>query len=117
MSRALACFSGVSGVILMQDYRIQREVTTALLLSIATVLCGCNNSSDTKQAATRPSTAPTFLSRFEQVGAADSKTAEAKLIVCLFTRTDCPISNSYAPEVRRMYEKFSPRGVAFYLVY
>jgi hypothetical protein len=27
------------------------------------------------------------------------------------------VSNSYAPEVRRIYEKFVPRGVSFYLVY
>ena len=42
---------------------------------------------------------------------------DLKAVVCLFARTDCPVSNSYAPEVRRMYEKFSPRGVGFYLVY
>ena len=37
--------------------------------------------------------------------------------VFLFTRTDCPISNRFAPEVRRLYEKFSPKQVAFWLVY
>ena len=37
--------------------------------------------------------------------------------VVIFTRTDCPISNRYAPEVRRLYDEFHPRGVAFYLVY
>lgn len=37
--------------------------------------------------------------------------------VFLFTRTDCPISNRYAPEVRRLYERFAPRGVSFRLVY
>jgi len=41
----------------------------------------------------------------------------AKAIVFLFIRTDCPISNRYAPEVRRLYEKFAARGVTFYLVY
>ncbi len=100
----------------MLHCRIHRRLKFALL-GIAATLVGCNNSSDSKRPATRPSQAPVFLSRFEQVGTADSKTPEAKTIVCLFTRTDCPISNSYAPEVRRMYEKFAPRGVAFYLVY
>jgi len=38
-------------------------------------------------------------------------------LVFLFTRTDCPISNRYAPEVRRLHERFAPRGVAFRLVY
>src|ERR1051325_1267569 len=97
--------------------RLQRRVRYALLLCIVAMASACNNSSDKKQSSTRPSPAAPFLSRFEQVGPADSKTAQAKTIVCLFARTDCPISNSYAPEVRRMYEKFSSQGVQFYLVY
>src|SRR5258706_7607896 len=101
----------------MPHYCIQRQLKVALLLAIAAALWGCNNSSDSKQPATRPSPSPAFLSRFEQVGAADGKKPDEKTIVCLFTRTDCPISNSYAPEMRRIHEKFSPRGVAFYLVY
>jgi hypothetical protein len=40
-----------------------------------------------------------------------------KAIVFLFVRTDCPISNRYAPEVHRLVQKFAPRGVAFKLVY
>jgi hypothetical protein len=42
---------------------------------------------------------------------------QAKATVFLFTRTDCPISNRLAPEVHRLFEAFSPRGVEFYLVY
>ncbi len=41
----------------------------------------------------------------------------AKAIVLVFVRTDCPISNRYAPEIRRLAEKFAPRGVAFYPTY
>jgi hypothetical protein len=37
--------------------------------------------------------------------------------VLVFTRTDCPISNRYAPELRRLGERFTRRGVAFRLVY
>ena len=37
--------------------------------------------------------------------------------VFLFMRSDCPISNRYAPELGRLHEKFSPRGVRFWLVY
>lgn len=40
-----------------------------------------------------------------------------KAIVFLFTSTDCPISNRYAPDVRRLYEMFAGRGVRFWLVY
>lgn len=42
---------------------------------------------------------------------------DAKAVVFLFTREDCPISNRYAPEVRRLYEQFAPQGVRFWLVY
>ena len=45
------------------------------------------------------------------------QTIEAKALVFLFTRTDCPISNRYAPEVRRLEEKFAAKGVTFWLVY
>ncbi len=37
--------------------------------------------------------------------------------VFIFTRTDCPISNRYAPEVRRIFQEYAPRGVKFWLVY
>jgi hypothetical protein len=40
-----------------------------------------------------------------------------KAEVFLFTRTDCPISNRYAPEVERLYDAFSSRGFQFWLVY
>jgi hypothetical protein len=43
--------------------------------------------------------------------------AGTKAIVFLFTSTDCPISNRYAPEVRRIVEKFAGQGVEFRLVY
>jgi hypothetical protein len=43
--------------------------------------------------------------------------ANARAIVFLFTTTDCPISNRYAPEVRRVSEKFTPQGVVFRLIY
>jgi hypothetical protein len=43
--------------------------------------------------------------------------AGVKALVFLFTSTDCPISNRYAPEVRRVSEEFTPRGVVFRLIY
>ncbi len=43
--------------------------------------------------------------------------AGTKAIVFLFTSTDCPISNRYAPEVRRIAESFASKGVVFRLVY
>ena len=37
--------------------------------------------------------------------------------VLLFTRTDCPISNRYAPTVRTLCNTYQPRGVDWLLVY
>ena len=37
--------------------------------------------------------------------------------VLVFTMTDCPISNRYAPELRRLAQAFEARGVRFWLVY
>jgi hypothetical protein len=41
----------------------------------------------------------------------------ARAIVVIFTRTDCPIANRYAPEVQRLHRAFGPKRVAFRLVY
>jgi len=37
--------------------------------------------------------------------------------VFLFARTDCPITNRYAPELRRLNDRFAPKGMRFWLVY
>jgi hypothetical protein len=41
----------------------------------------------------------------------------AKATVLLFVRSDCPISNRYAPDLERLYKIYSPRGIEFRLVY
>src|SRR5581483_2466179 len=43
--------------------------------------------------------------------------AGTRAVVFIFTSTDCPISNRYAPEVRRLVERFGGQGVVFRLVY
>jgi hypothetical protein len=40
-----------------------------------------------------------------------------KAVVLLFIRSDCPISNRYVPEIRRLYQKYSAQGIDFRLVY
>jgi hypothetical protein len=37
--------------------------------------------------------------------------------VFIFLGCECPISNRYAPEIRRLQAKFSPKGIQFWLVY
>jgi hypothetical protein len=41
----------------------------------------------------------------------------ARARVLLFVRTDCPITNRYAPELARIAQEFAGRGVDFWLVY
>jgi hypothetical protein len=43
--------------------------------------------------------------------------AGSKAIVYIFTSVDCPISNRYAPEIRRIAQTFTPKRVVFRLVY
>jgi hypothetical protein len=43
--------------------------------------------------------------------------AGTKATVLLFVSTDCPISNRYAPDVRRLYDRYSKDGVVFRLIY
>jgi len=43
--------------------------------------------------------------------------ARAEVQVFVFVRTDCPVTNRYAPELRRIAKEFEGRHVAFYLVY
>jgi hypothetical protein len=40
-----------------------------------------------------------------------------RVVVLIFSTTDCPISNRYVPEVARLSQEFSVRGVHFWWVY
>ena len=41
----------------------------------------------------------------------------ARARVFLFVRTDCPITNRYAPELQRLAQEFNGRDTVFWLVY
>jgi hypothetical protein len=45
------------------------------------------------------------------------QTEKSKATVLIFTRTDCPISNRYAPTVADLWNTYQPQGVDFILVY
>ncbi|HEV8604641.1 MAG TPA: redoxin domain-containing protein [Tepidisphaeraceae bacterium] len=93
-------------------------VSRSWLIVLLAMLGACDRDASTQTPATRPANnLPGFLARLTPVAATGDAPNQKKVIVCLFTRTDCPISNSYAPEVRRIHEKFSSQGVGFYLVY
>ena len=39
------------------------------------------------------------------------------MTVLIFVSIDCPVSNRYAPEIKRLHDEFAPRGARFRLVY
>jgi hypothetical protein len=47
----------------------------------------------------------------------DPFNSPAQVRVLLFVRTDCPLTNRYAPELQRIAAEFEHRGVSFWLVY
>jgi hypothetical protein len=49
--------------------------------------------------------------------AADPFAVPAKVRVLVFVRTDCPISNRYAPELKRLFREFAARSAVFSMVY
>src|SRR5438552_9896181 len=80
---------------------------------IRTALCAC------VVAALAGASSPVRLQRVDADVDVDPLQAPAgtAAIVFLFTSTDCPISNRYAPEVRRLASRFGPEGVVFRLIY
>ena len=56
-----------------------------------------------------------FLILAFQAGISPSHGDKAQVL--LFIRSDCPISNRYAPELERLYKRYSPSGINFLLVY
>jgi hypothetical protein len=42
---------------------------------------------------------------------------DAKAAVFIFVEVECPISNSYAPEINRIVGDYSAKGINFYIVY
>jgi hypothetical protein len=47
----------------------------------------------------------------------DPFASAARVRVFLFVRTDCPITNRYAPELHRLAGEFKSHGVDFWLIY
>jgi cytochrome oxidase Cu insertion factor (SCO1/SenC/PrrC family) len=45
------------------------------------------------------------------------KSSTGRVHVVVFIRSDCPVSNRMAPEVRELHTAFQPQGVDFYLIY
>ena len=78
------------------------DMRFAFLLGFATITAGAANLDSLLDLAGNP---------------VDPFASSRRVRVFLFVRTDCPITNRYAPEVQRLYAEFSPRNAEFWLVY
>ena len=92
----------------------------ALLFSF--LITGCQPSGESNDSDPKIDSAALDLQALDMEGEIISPIAilnhpDCKGVVVLFIATDCPISNRYAPEVRRIYEEFHPQGIEFFLVY
>jgi len=98
-------------------------------LFLAAAMClevaGCGNGNSTMDstpaglAGESEKTQPSALKVFDLAGhpVDPFNAGNAKAIVLIFVGLECPISNRYAPEIRRLQSKFSPKGIQFWLVY
>ena len=60
---------------------------------------------------------PAALAAFTSPTHLPSGTVGRKAIALIFVLHDCPIANSYAPELERIIKKYTPHKIDFFLVY
>jgi hypothetical protein len=92
---------------------------------MAVALFGCDGDTPKAGNATGAGTAAALTGPFDLngqpvdpfAGAGTGASDGAKLIVFVFVRTDCPIANRLAPQIQRIDDEFSPRGVKLWLAY
>jgi hypothetical protein len=60
-----------------------------------------------------------FLPLFLILATASLARAEDRILATVefFISTDCPVANSYAPEIRRIHEEYQSKGVTCRLIY
>lgn len=102
----------------MTPLRKTRLVLDAIVVLAASLATGCGpeSRSDGPKAIQASTTASTWLDLSGQPVDPFQRT-ESKATVFVFISTDCPISNRYAPELRRLRDQFVPQGVSWWLVY
>src|SRR4051812_43031512 len=92
---------------LVRHSNLLQPILRLSLLSVI-LLCGC------------PSPRPSPKSSVTDLNARSAnplRTAQSQPVVLLFVRTDCPVSNRYAPEMERLYRAYAPRHISFWLIY
>src|SRR5262245_34917827 len=58
-----------------------------------------------------------LLPLFLLAGCASPTGRPPRAVVLFFITTDCPIANSFAPEINRIVDEYQPKGAGFELVY
>ena len=87
-----------------------------LVLSCVALSSGCHDEREDARAESVPPASVALLD-LDGTTVHPLRDPAARFVLFVFTRTDCPISNRYAPEIRRLLERFEPLGVEFVLVY
>jgi hypothetical protein len=102
----------------MLDFSLRRALSILGVTVVATI-SGCDRPSATHETVSKgfPAASNGLLDldgrKFDLWQSGD----DAAATVLVFSRSDCPISNRYAPTVKKLYGALQPRGVRFYLVY
>jgi hypothetical protein len=65
----------------------------------------------------RATAGPSTVTDLDGVSVDPFAKKESKAVVLIFVVNDCPVSNRYAPEIRRISARCSSLGVAFFLVH
>jgi peroxiredoxin len=90
-----------------------QSMKRALVLWLGMVwLLGCKSESTTVGSAVK---VDVFDMTGREVNPFENRAAKGT--VFFFVRTDCPISNRYAPEIERLASQYSKEGISFWLVY
>src|SRR5438034_199604 len=99
---------------------LRRVVNVWLGLVVASYCSGCGSRSSNSQSASTDDESEAARSQILDLAdkAVDPfQASDAKASVFIFISNDCPISNRYAPEIRRLCDEFSRQRVAFWLVH
>lgn len=92
------------------SHPLSLRLETAAFMILSTVLLGVPSRASQTPAATT-SVRDIDGHRLNLVG------QDTKAEVLFFITTDCPIANSYLPEINRIVTGYAPRKIAFYAVY
>jgi hypothetical protein len=97
-----------------------KQILAPSLAAALSVLAGCEGrgGSEAQSAKSKPEPAQVVSTAVDLDGRPrDPLVADGRADVLLFVRTDCPISNRYAPEIGRIAARFADQGVELWLVY